>query len=420
MTIEATPVGMTCNINCSYCYQTPMRDADPRLPMIDIAAMKRALLANGPQTVATVARRGTGQAGFTMFGGEPLLAPLAVLEDLWSWGLAQFGANAIQTNGSLITPVHLEMFTRLKVAVGISIDGPGELNDARWGGSLEKTREMTARSERAIDTLVQAGIVPSLIVTLSRQNASADKLDMFIRWFIALRGLGIRHVNLHFLEVDHTLVQQHLALSSAELLAALRRCAQMGEAIGLRFSPLTEIPRLLVGDDDTVSCVWHACDPYTTRAVQGVGSLGQRSNCGRTNTDGIPWQKAPVEGYERQLALYATPYEDGGCKDCRFFLMCKGQCPGTAIDGDWRNRTEHCETYLALFEDEEARIVASGRTPLSLTPFRFSLEQAYLAQLAMGHNPTLAALQRGQQAPVPSVHGDVPHGDSHGDHTDVA
>jgi len=34
------------------------------------------------------------------------------------------------------------------------------------------------------------------------------------------------------------------------------------------------------------------------------------------------------------VALAATPHAHGGCRDCRFFLMCKGQCPGTAIDGD--------------------------------------------------------------------------------------
>ncbi len=31
--------------------------------------------------------------------------------------------------------------------------------------------------------------------------------------------------------------------------------------------------------------------------------------------------------------------------------MCKGQCPGTAIDRDWRNRSEHCAVWKALFAD---------------------------------------------------------------------
>jgi uncharacterized protein len=47
---------------------------------------------------------------FTLFGGEALLIPLADLESLWSWGLAEFGENAVQTNGSLITADHIRLF----------------------------------------------------------------------------------------------------------------------------------------------------------------------------------------------------------------------------------------------------------------------------------------------------------------------
>ena len=105
------------------------------------------------------------------------------------------------------------------------------------------------------------------------------------------------------------------------------------------------------------------CDPFTTRAVQGVEGHGQRSNCGRTNKDGIDFVKADREGFERYLALYHAPQEAGGCQDCRFFLMCKGQCPGGAINGDWRNRSSKCDLWMALFERFEAELIAEGRTP---------------------------------------------------------
>ena len=124
--------------------------------------------------------------------------------------------------------------------------------------------------------------------------------------------------------------------------------------------------RMLLGQDSNAACVWTACDPYTTQAVRGVEGHGQRSNCGRTNKDGIDFVKGNKPGYERYLALYATPQEVGGCQDCRFFLMCKGQCPGTAIDGDWRNRTEHCEVWKAVYGLLETELVAEGKNPLSL------------------------------------------------------
>lgn len=119
---------------------------------------------------------------------------------------------------------------------------------------------------------------------------------------------------------------------------------------------------------------------------------GQRSNCGRTNKDGIDFVKAGTEGFERYLALYHTPQEYGGCKDCRFFLMCKGQCPGTAIDGDWRNRTEHCEVWKAIFQVLEENLLTQGLHPLSLSSNRNALERAFLASWAEGRNTYMAAL----------------------------
>src|SRR5204862_2704932 len=141
-------------------------------------------------------------------------------------------------------------------------------------------------------------------------------------------------------------------------------------------------------------CVWYACDPYTTRAVRGVEGRGQRSNCGRTNKDGIDFVKSPSEGFERYIALYHTPQEHGGCHGCRFFLMCKGQCPGTSIDGDWRNRTEHCAVWKSLYEHCEKQMLDQGHKPLSLSPLRARVEKMLLACWASGRNMTIATALR--------------------------
>ena len=155
---------------------------------------------------------------------------------------------------------------------------------------------------------------------------------------------------------------------------------------------------MLLGQDNTTTCVWNACDPYTTRAVRGVEGNGQRSNCGRTNKDGIDFVKSTTEGCERYLALYNTPQVYGGCKGCRFFLMCKGQCPGTAIDGDWRNRTEHCDVWKRLYGILEEAFVGQGMTPISCHPKREAIEQAFLASWTQGHNTYMAGLLNNQKA----------------------
>jgi uncharacterized protein len=413
MSIELTPIGNSCNISCSYCYQAPMKDADPVLPSYNIEEMKRGLLESNP-----------GPAGFTLFGGEALMVPLDVLEEMWKWGYDHYGHNGVQTNGTLITNAHIELFLKYKVHVGISLDGPGELNDARWAGSQEKTRLMTARSEKAIEELCAVGIKPSLIVTLHRKNADKAHLPILINWFAKIQQLGVYSVNLHSLEIDHALVGEHLALSHQELIFAFLTLAKAQDRLHLAFEPFKHMVQMLLGDDSNASCVWHACDPYTTGAVQGVDGHGEKTNCGRTNKDGVSWRKANTTNYLRQVMLYQTPQADNGCQDCRFFLMCKSQCPGEAIDGDWRNKTEKCEVWFSLFEQFERQLVNAGKLPLSVSPIRSTIEQNMIGAWTIGHNPSIKSTILGianSHADVPhgDEHGDVAHGDEHGDHYDA-
>lgn len=387
MSVELRPLGVACNIQCQYCYQNPVRDAGNVPKSYDMEKMKSAIEAEG--------------GPFSLFGGEPLMVPIRDLEALWAWGLERYRHNSVQTNGTLITDEHMRLFGKYKVHVGISLDGPGELNDVRWHGSLENTRKSTAKAEAAIERLCRAGLAPSLIVTLHRSNATADKLPRLYDWMRYLHNAGVRWLRLHLLESESAAIREKYGLSLEENLAALRGFLALEKELPrIQVDLFADMRNLLLGDDRKSTCVWHACDPYTTHAVRGVEGNGQRSNCGRTYKEGVEFVKSSSPGFERYLALYQTPQAAGGCKDCRFFMMCKGQCPGTAIDGDWRNRTEHCAVWMALFEDIEAALVAEGRRPLSKSPRRRELERALLTAWASGKNSTIAdALAR---APAPA------------------
>lgn len=388
MSVELRPLGVRCNIVCQYCYQNPQRDAGNVAKRYDLEAMKRAVLEEG--------------GPFTLFGGEPLIVPEEDLEALWSWGLEQFGRNGIQTNGTLINEAHVRMFKRYRVHVGISIDGPGELNDARWAGSLENTRAQTAKTETAIERLCREGIPPSLIVTLHRGNATADKLPAMHDWLRRLDRMGIRSARLHMLESENRLIRDKYALDVEENIRALMSFAELEDDLwSIELDVFNEVAALLRGKDKKVSCVWRACDPYTTHSVRGVEGFGNKSNCGRTNKDGIDFLKADRAGHERYLALYHTPQEAGGCQGCRFFLMCKGQCPGTALQGDWRNRTEHCDIWMELFEYVEGKLQERGIQPLSLEPDLRRIEAAMLRAWEAGKNPAIEDLvDAAEEAPA--------------------
>lgn len=406
MNLEIRPFGVRCNIGCVYCYQNPERDAGNVLRSYDLATLLEAIKREGHP--------------FTLFGGEPLLMPVKDLEKLWAYGLQKFGSNGIQTNGTLIRDDHVQLFHTYKVHVGISVDGPGELNDARWSGSLEKTRNATAKTHAAIEQLCKEQIPPSLIVTLHRINATRDKLPAMHAWMRHLEQIGVKSARLHLLEVETDAVRSECALSSEENVEAMLGFLKLEKQLtSLKFDMFEDMRNMLLGRDNKTTCVWNACDPYTTKAVQGIEGNGQRSNCGRTNKEGIDFVKSDSEGFERYMALYQTPQEYGGCKDCRFFLMCKGQCPGTAIDGDWRNRTELCEVLKTLYRHLEEEMITDGLEPLSVRPVRKQIEEKFLNGCAEGKVRTMANITA--QMNKDRSRTTSPHAATlHGDHTDGA
>jgi uncharacterized protein len=378
MTVEYLPVGIACNIACKYCYQESQRDAgNINMPR------------NWERVRSQLDRIGVD---FAVFGGEPLLTPMAHLEEVFKYGFEKHGKNGIQTNGSLITDEHIDLFDKYKVHVGISIDGPGELNSVRC------TNDLTEKTESAIRKLCDRGIPPSLIMTIHRGN---NDIPALTRWLDSLALRGLRYLNFH--EMEQECGQTEPALSEAETIRNFLQLYEWSKGTKFWINPFVDIRSLLTEMEPRANCVWHACDPQTTEAVQGINPDGSMSNCGRAYKDGVNWLKADTPGFERYVALYHTPQEHGGCAGCKYFAFCKGQCPGTAIDGDWRNRSLECRLWYSLFdaisEDNKDRLL-----PPEVVKQK---EEALMNRWASPQNN-----EHGDK------HGDIPHGDKHGDHTD--
>ena len=361
MSVEVRPLGDKCNISCTYCYQEGTRTSNPVENRYDIAKIIEVLTELDEP--------------FTLFGGEIMLAKRPDLEQLLAFGQRRFGQVGLQTNGTLVKERDIDLFLAHSVKVGVSIDGPGELNDARWAGSLRATRRATAMTEAVIESMCRAGAAPAIIVTLHRLNAVGARLAHLCGWLQFLDTLGVVRLRLHLLESDNAGPAEDLVLTPEQALLAMRRIRALEPSlISMRFDVFRELEAMLLAHDEEASCVFRACDPYLTRAVVGVEGDGRRSNCGRTNKHGVAYTPTSSNGYARQLGLYATAQDQGGCQDCRFFLMCKGNCPGTAIDGDWRLRSVDCPVWYGLFEDAEARLLAEGKAVLSLSPQRKAVE----------------------------------------------
>jgi uncharacterized protein len=392
-----------------------------------------------------------------LFGGEALLISLPELEELLAIGYEKWKSTGVQTNGTLITPKHVELFERYNTHVGISLDGPDDLNDSRWAGTLEATRKATEKTFRAIDMLLarvhetgNTRLIPSLIITLHGKNTTLDGWPRMKAWLSEMDMRGIRSFNFHVMELDAEATKDsewyipHDRMKEVMLdLWELSTTWVNASAINFK-----EIIDLLRANDRNVMCVWRACDPWNTSAVQGLEGDGSPSHCTRTNKDGIDWM--PAEGFgeaskwqignfpmtnrshERQLSLYVTPQEHGGCQGCRFWVMCMGQCPGTGEEsvtgqyGDWRLRTTYCQTWKDLFEEGERRLLEIGEMPVTQSPVLATMEQIMYTGWTHGKNipmSTAKDIAEGKLS-LSTILGTPAransHGDGHGDHSDAA
>lgn len=121
-----------CDLNCDYCYVYSMSDQSWRGQPRSMA----------PGTVAQTARRigeyvsrhGIGSVDVVLHGGEPLLAGPELIESVVRTvrGAAGDGCRtrfSVQTNGLRLDAAFLDLFDRLDVGVGVSLDGDAAVHD---------------------------------------------------------------------------------------------------------------------------------------------------------------------------------------------------------------------------------------------------------------------------------------------------
>jgi uncharacterized protein len=376
MTIEVTPVGVVCNLSCPYCYEHPLRDGGNfgNNKPYDVDKMIAAIESYNQR--------------FNFFGGEALLTDIKDLEIMWKWGHEKFGMSGMQTNAVLMTDEHIELMGKYNVFPGISCDGPDDLNDSRWAGTLEKTRESTKKTMANIEKLSKLGRPPGLIITMWRGNVAKKNRTRFKEWLKWLDDLGVRSIRLHLQQMDYKSVEETVGVSTEDAVEFALDIweFQSTQLKNIVFDMFDDVSKNLAGLDGTTSCIFNVCDIFTTDSVQGIDGQGNKTNCGRISKEGVDWIKTDDHGWERYVMLYNTPQEHRGCKDCRFFLACKSNCPGTVIDADFRNRTVECLHWKVLFSLYEKVMVENGQTPISLHPRRKEIEELTVEMWKRGIN----------------------------------
>jgi uncharacterized protein len=140
-----------CNLACDHCYVYELRDTSwrskPRVLSEETADRLAVRIAEHAR------RHGLESVRIVLHGGEPLLAGRSRMEHLLSAvteelrGIAECDIT-LQSNGTLLNPIWLELFHRYRVSVGVSLDGDRGAND----------RHRRSRNGRSSYTAVQRGL----------------------------------------------------------------------------------------------------------------------------------------------------------------------------------------------------------------------------------------------------------------------
>jgi uncharacterized protein len=181
------PASAVCNLDCEYCFYLD-RDADPykELPARVMTADTLERL------VDTYLFYSYPNATFAFQGGEPTLAGLKFFERLvrlqQQYGRnGQAVSNAIQTNGVLIDEAWCQLFREYNWLIGLSIDGPEQVNDRyRFNKAGHGTWK---RVMQTLETMQREKVDFNILCVLSQSNVQQPR--EIYKFF---RSLGVAYM----------------------------------------------------------------------------------------------------------------------------------------------------------------------------------------------------------------------------------
>ena len=352
---------LDCNGFCADCYERRIRSAGRR-PEPDIGAIIETIKREtNPNREENDKNRSPTPC---LHGGEPLLLGKRDIERIFNLIFNRFGRTDIITNGLALDDEWISLFQRFRTSVCVSLDGDtAELNRGRWTALAEPFVHRIIQIEvdkilRSIIKLRVAGISVSVIAVMRKCNCGPDRLDQFIDFLKRLASdFGIYNLRTNPGIVFEPSRVAEWELSPAELGNAFEEIAAVGFTDNrFGWQPYRDVVDRLVGFPDA-TCVFCDCDPFATSAERPILEDGSIGNCLKSGTalDGIASLRTAKPSRAREEILKGIPYPTA-CGGCKYWPLCRGACPGEAIDNDWRNKSRFCEGYLRLYRFIERRL----------------------------------------------------------------
>jgi len=187
LVLQGTPF---CNLDCAYCY-LPNRSDTARMSSATVGSLVRRLLED---------RLVSGPLLVNWHAGEPLVLPPAFYEEripLFA-PLVEAGipvTHSLQTNGVLINDAYCELFRRFDIKIGVSVDGPAFLHDAR---RVTRSGKPTHAAVVAGMRMLQKHAIPFNVICVLTSRSLRHPEEVYY-WF---REMGVRAVAFNLEEIE--------------------------------------------------------------------------------------------------------------------------------------------------------------------------------------------------------------------------
>ncbi len=333
-----------CNFNCLYCYyRERMNDSHEKYMSRNVAVKiltesMKFNKSNGKNTTRVI-----------WHGGEPLMYNVNKFDLILSEineiakDLEVSVTHTIQTNGFLVSEEWIKLFKKHSIQVGVSIDGPAEINDAQRGNDGEP---ITQKIIDNINWLKSEGCYSGILSVITNNHAgkAKDYYDFCINNNLSEIGLGrcfiengdtldndiaskffIELFDLYFYgNYDINIREFSLAMSNGLYRVHNFCCAAERSVCGcfLSFSPNGNV---------------YFCDNFDNYSPVGNIKIDDLMSISKSNAL-INYRKNALDNFEVM------------CKNCRVVDMCRGGCPRHDVTKDGKVKNVFCESYISLYE----------------------------------------------------------------------
>lgn len=340
-----------CNLGCRYCYSTKSSE----LVLMDDRTLERTL-----RKILDF----YGHVTFVWHGGESTMAGLDFFKRAMSFQdkykkPGQKIINEIQTNGTLIDANWVKFFRERNFFVGVSVDGPKEINDVArinqdGSGAFDSIF-------RGIQLMKRGGINVAGICVLAKHNI--NHINEIIS-FYEEQGMPL-NINPFISSGKGSIFRDELLISPGDFSRAMIDLFDRWfEDPAVKIYDFYKIVKSFFTGSNNICCYSGKCSSeYISVCPNGdVYPCGRWAGektffMGNLNKDSmrkIVTSRAATDILNRREFL-------DDCKDCQWLEICNGGCPHTSYlyTGNIYNRDFYCKGRKKLFSHIYKKVSSS-------------------------------------------------------------